>query len=158
MSTIRDLSIRRLGMAVGLASVLLPASAGLVQAGFLDALFGQPRARVYAPPPGYDFGYEHGGGDPYGQERPRQRAVKRAPPKEAPPVLQEALCCKTGGDPMKAIMMDDTLVAGDVVMTPEGLRTFTGSAVPHRPDDFVDITRSRLVSKSQRRQLLALDR
>jgi hypothetical protein len=40
-------------------------------------------------------------------------------------------------DPMAALLNDDTLVAGDVVATPQGLKVFRGqSQTPHRREDF----------------------
>jgi hypothetical protein len=87
--------------------------------------------------------------------KPRREASSA---KEATPARVEAICCKNGEDPMKALMLDTTLVAGDVVMTPEGMRTFVGTKAPHRASDFIDISKSRLISQNQRRQLMAMDR
>ncbi|MBX9740259.1 MAG: hypothetical protein K2X62_09315 [Beijerinckiaceae bacterium] len=152
---------RRRGLACLMGLAVVAGSAGAVQAGFLDTLFGSPRGAVYHnAPPSYDnYGYDYYSG-PYGEQRSRRRAVQSAPKprREAAPVKSEAICCKNGEDPMKALMMDTTLVAGDVVMTPEGMRTFTGSRAPHSAEDFVDLSKSRLVSKNQRRQLMAMDR
>ncbi|MDB5650828.1 MAG: hypothetical protein JWL62_2348 [Hyphomicrobiales bacterium] len=157
---LRNVSTRRVlagGFAGAAGFLMLAGTSSGVQAGFLDQLFGRARARVYSAPPAYD-GY----GNPYGEYEaaPRRRRAPRAHATTTTPQAAkvEALCCKNGGNPMKAIMQDDTLVAGDIVMTPNGLRTFVGSRTPHSEDDFVDISRSRYVSKSQRKQLLALDR
>jgi hypothetical protein len=44
---------------------------------------------------------------------------------------------KAPADPMDALINDDTLVAGDIVSTRSGLRTFVGSSqVPHSLADF----------------------
>ena len=44
---------------------------------------------------------------------------------------------RTKADPMEALLNDDTLVAGDIVATPEGLRVFHGQPqIPHRREDF----------------------
>ncbi|MDB5596983.1 MAG: hypothetical protein JWM36_3944 [Hyphomicrobiales bacterium] len=156
--SLRYAGFRRWGrIAVGAA--LLFSAGESAQAGFLDALFGGPRAPAYYNQPSYgDFASPYSGG---GYDAPRRRNVRRAPKPQmttSQAAKVEALCCKTGGDPMKAIMQDETLIAGDVVMTPNGLRTFKGSRAPHSESDFVDITNSRYVSRSQRQQLLAMDR
>jgi hypothetical protein len=40
-------------------------------------------------------------------------------------------------DPMAALLDDDTLVEGDIVATPQGLRVFRGPPqTPHRREDF----------------------
>ena len=44
---------------------------------------------------------------------------------------------KAKPDPMEALLNDDTLVEGDIVATPEGLKVFHGqSGTPHRREDF----------------------
>jgi hypothetical protein len=44
---------------------------------------------------------------------------------------------KTQRDPMDALLNDDTLVAGDIVATRQGLKVFRGqTGAPHRPEDF----------------------
>jgi hypothetical protein len=41
-------------------------------------------------------------------------------------------------DPMQPLLDDDTLVKGDIVSTPQGLKVFRGGAgAPHSPSDFV---------------------
>ncbi|MDB5509349.1 MAG: hypothetical protein JWL93_1818 [Hyphomicrobiales bacterium] len=151
----------RTGIAFTLGLGLLTGTAGAVQAGFLDSLFGGQRSgpAYNSPGPSYDnYGYDHYS-SPYGEPRQRRRGAQAAKPrKEAPPAKVEAICCKNGEDPMKALMLDTTLVAGDVVMTPEGMRTFVGSRAPHAADDFIDVSKSRLISQNQRRQLMAMDR
>lgn len=150
----------RTGMSLALGLGLLTGTAGAVQAGFLDSLFGSRSGPVYnSPAPSYDnYGYDHHS-SPYAEPRRKRRSVQTAKPrKETPPAKVEAICCKNGEDPMKALMMDTTLVAGDVVMTPEGMRTFVGSRAPHGADDFIDVSKSRLISQKQRRQLMAMDR
>jgi len=43
----------------------------------------------------------------------------------------------TKPNPMDALLNDDTLVAGDMVATPQGLKVFRGQpGTPHRWDDF----------------------
>lgn len=150
-------SVRRITTGA-LCALMLAGTAGSVQAGFLDSLFGGRSMQAY-PSPGYDSRV-YQDYDPYGY--PVQRRARRAAPRpvtitpEAAKV--EAMCCKNGGDPMKAIFNDPTLVPGDTVMTPQGMRTFRGASAPHSPRDFVDVASSRLVSSAQRKQLLAMDR
>jgi len=44
---------------------------------------------------------------------------------------------KAKADPMEALLNDDTLVDGDIVATPQGLRVFRGQPqTPHRREDF----------------------
>ena len=44
---------------------------------------------------------------------------------------------KAKADPMAALLNDDTLVDGDIVATPEGLRVFHGQpGTPHKWEDF----------------------
>lgn len=66
-------------------------------------------------------------------------------------------------DPNAAILRDPTLRAGDIVMTADGPKVFTGSTgkekatgVRHRPRDFVDVKESKLVDKKTRQLLLAM--
>lgn len=139
-----------------LGFALLSGTAGGVQAGLLDALFGG--ARAYAPPV---YRYEPGPfAYPYDAPPPRRRAARteKAPDIEVAPARMESTCCKNGEDPMKALLTDDTLVRGDVVMTPTGLRTFVGARAPHSERDFVAIGKSQMISSKQKKQLLALDR
>jgi hypothetical protein len=156
-------------VAGALGLTLVAGTATSVQAGLLDALFGGG-ARAYAPP-AYDyppppFAGRQGSNYYYLEEapRPRRRSVEERAPKaadpnvDAPPLLQTASCCKNGEDPMKALLNDDTLVRGDVVMTTAGLRTFVGSRAPHSMRDFVPVGRSTMISSTQKKQLLALDR
>ncbi len=138
---------------LGLLVLALPAWP--VQAGLLDLLFGGggnagPQYYERAP-----FASPYNGQDPYNGSGARQ---PRTPPVEIPPMRMESLCCKNGEDPMKALLSDDTLLHGDVVMTPQGLRTFVGARAPHSMRDFVPTGRGRSVSSSQRRQFYALDR
>jgi hypothetical protein len=152
-------------IAGALGLTLLAGTAGSVQAGLLDALFGGGRSYgppVYAEPPPYGQSYV----PRYYDEdvpRPRRRSRgERAPASdtniEVPPVLQGATCCKNGEDPMRALLNDDTLMRGDVVMTPDGLRTFVGSRAPHAARDFQPVGKSTKISSTRRKELLALDR
>jgi hypothetical protein len=54
-------------------------------------------------------------------------------------VLERRFKCNAGSvpDPMDALLADETLVAGDVVSTPHGLKVFRGPPqTPHRWEDF----------------------
>ncbi len=152
-------------IAGALGLTLLAGTAGSVQAGLLDALFGG--ARSYGPPAYSDpstYGQSYAPRY-YDEDVPRSRRrsrSERAPASdtniEVPPVLQGATCCKNGEDPMRALLNDDTLMRGDVVMTPDGLRTFVGSRAPHTARDFQPVGKSTVASSTRRKELLALDR
>ena len=123
-------------MAGALGLALLAGGAGGAQAGLLDALFGGARASA---PPAYDAPSPYYAPRYYDEDVPRGRRrtrEDRAPAAdttiEVPPLLQSATCCKNGEDPMRALLNDATLIRGDVVMTPDGLRTFIGARAPFR--------------------------
>ena len=146
--------------ALGLS--LLAGAASDVQAGLLDALFGGGAGASTYDAPNTNSALRY-----YDEDVPRARRRSgarddRAPTSETtieiPPVLQSATCCKHGEDPMRALLNDDTLVRGDVVMTPDGLRSFVGSRAPHSARDFQPVGRSTTISSNRRKELLALDR
>jgi hypothetical protein len=153
----------RAGLLTGaLGIAMLAATAGGVQAGWLDALFGGARSPAPAP---YDMPSSYFAPRYLDEEVPRPRRRSRddrAPASdtiiEVPPVLQGATCCKNGEDPMRALLADDTLMRGDVVMTPDGLRSFIGARAPHSVRDFQPVGRSTSISATRRKELLALDR
>ncbi|MDB5641267.1 MAG: hypothetical protein JWN07_584 [Hyphomicrobiales bacterium] len=153
----------KIGLITGaLGFAVLAGTAGGVQAGLLDALFGGGRS--YAPP-AYDAPSPYYAPRYYDEDVPRTRRRGRDDRSstsdtniEVPPALQSATCCKNGEDPMRALLNDDTLMRGDVVMTPEGLRTFIGARAPHSARDFQPVGRSTSISATRRKELLALDR
>jgi hypothetical protein len=63
-----------------------------------------------------------------------------------------------GPAPIVGLMDDESLRNGDVVMTADGIRVFTGSAGSHHnDDDFARISDIKGLSKTQRSTLLFLD-
>jgi hypothetical protein len=61
------------------------------------------------------------------------------------------------GDPVAALMKDPTLRRGDIVVLPDGPKVFKGGrTTPHRPSDFEDVRRTKLVGEKTRRQLTAM--
>ena len=64
----------------------------------------------------------------------------------------------THAAPVVGLMEDESLRNGDVVMTADGLRVFTGSAGSHHSEeDFAKISDTEGLSKTQRSALLFLD-
>lgn len=152
-------------MAGALGLAMLAGASGSVQAGLLDALFGNQRS--YGPPTYSDPSSYGQSAAPryYDEDVPRSHRRSRrdrAPASdtniEVPALLQGATCCKNGEDPMRALLNDDTLMRGDVVMTPDGLRTFVGSRAPHVARDFQPVGKSTTMSSTRKKELLALDR
>ncbi len=130
-----------------LAAFILLAAPVAAQAGFLEELFG---IRPQPQPAPYQDYYE-----------PRQIVPDRGPRLpvlDVPTARVESTCCKHGEDPMQALLNDDTLVRGDIVMTTEGLRSFVGSRPPHAMRDFVPVGKATSLSAERKKQLLALDR
>ena len=61
------------------------------------------------------------------------------------------------GDPVSALLRDETLQAGDIVVLPDGPKVFKGDGgTPHKWSSFEDVRRSRHVSKGHRKMVLAL--
>lgn len=164
------ISIRGSGRCLSLALVssvfvLTTAAAVHAQGSFFDMFFGvQPRpAPVQVQP------REHRS---YGQARarrhvrserpkgryaalPRPESVKADPDKITgkQPVDQKAILA----NPTAALLKDETLRAGDIVVMPAGPKVFTGSrAKKHRMSEFEDVKHSRLIDRKTRQTLLAM--
>ncbi len=76
---------------------------------------------------------------------------------EAEPKKPQAPVRLDLSDPIKAVLKDPTLQAGDIVIFPDGARVFTGkSKGPHRLSSFEDAGSSQLVPKSSRVALAGL--
>lgn len=90
---------------------------GEAKAGFFDFLFAPPQPQI--APPVYS-GERHA---------PHRKKVHKPKPIAAKPHIPARV--------VSDIMEDDSLRRGDIVMTSEGLRVFTGSTrTPHSPADF----------------------
>lgn len=62
-----------------------------------------------------------------------------------------------GGDPMTALLKDETLRPGDIVMFPDGPRVFKGGRdAPHKISAFESPRNSRLISNTTRQTLASL--
>lgn len=136
---------------------------GNAQAGFFDQLFGPlfrpPVYRAYpayppwGPPPGYRWrwhrwGHNHARNSPgRGRfiiiERPDEAEERQQPVQRQEPVN---------------IMEDNSLQPGDAVMTETGIRIFVGDpGDSHGPEDFIQPSEIRGLSKIERKALTALD-
>jgi hypothetical protein len=69
-------------------------------------------------------------------------------------------CHSVAGDPVesKAVLNDNTLRAGDTVVTSEGVRVFRGGAFPHKSSDFMSLAETRDLPAEKRGALAAIDR
>ena len=128
--------------AAGLA-LTVPFSAA--NAGFFDFLFApqpaQTAAPVYRPAPHFHYHYQ-----------PKRKVVSRH---------AKFADDRTHPSPVRLVssfMDDDSLKDGDVVMTRDGIRIFTGaSGAHHTSDDFAKISEFRHLSSQKRTTLLAID-
>ncbi|SFK18464.1 hypothetical protein [Methylocapsa palsarum] len=145
------LGISRLAGAAALALTLPLNSAN---AGFFDFLF-QPQPATSASPmrPGpfpSDSGYRSAA------SRHKTKAVSLHRPK----AVEKMHVAKVGGPlrPAPGLMDDDSLREGDAVMTHFGVRVFIGDAGRHhRAEDFASLSSIKVISKSARSALLAID-
>jgi hypothetical protein len=126
-------------------ALILPVMVGTVPAhaqglfGFLRALT-QPAAPAPAPQP---FGY---------QPDPAVEQLRRKARPRSKPVAVEQVEIKTPvepkpvgeiANPVPALLADNTLRPGDMVMFPDGLRVFTGKpGGPHKLADFKPLTQA----------------
>ncbi|HEY8565307.1 MAG TPA: hypothetical protein VIL65_07390 [Beijerinckiaceae bacterium] len=100
---------------------------------------------------------------PSGAKAHARRAPDRAPkleyaslPKE-PAVEKPAVVSGPRLPPLQAILRDDTLRPGDIVMFPDGPRVFNGqTSEKHKAASFEPVAKSRLVTASARKALAAL--
>lgn len=131
-----------------LAALFAPMPA---HAGFLDFLF-DPKAPIWNP-----FAPEPE------KARPAPRAApvrKKKPAQSATRTLRLVEKSRPSGLPLASrdLMDDKSLRGGDAVMTPNGIRIFTGPAGPrHRPENFVKLDEIKGLSKRERAALAALE-
>jgi hypothetical protein len=123
------------------------------QAGILDFLFGRPVDPVTVAPAPWS---------PASNEFRRSPKPVPLASRTATPAVKSStsisLCCKDGGDPMRALMNDPTLRDGDAVMTDHGMTVFKGSAHErvHQPGDFVAVAKAGNVPPAERLRITAL--
>ena len=160
-------SLNRRALAVVIAGGLVPGGAAQAQAaeiGFFEALFGggaagragatEPASPTYA---GYAAGVRHRSRQ---VARPRPRIRYAALPASEPLKVritdrQKPIDMKGGA--AAALMKDETLRPGDIVVLNTGARVFTGDPdAAHTMRDFVPVERSAYVDRGTRKQLAAL--
>ncbi|WP_375453683.1 hypothetical protein [uncultured Methylobacterium sp.] len=136
-------------------------SAQAAELGFFEALFGGGRPAAQAVQPSQSA-YDGGAYRRHGRRASRQHVRTRyaALPGAEPLKVritdrQTPLDMKAG--PVAALMKDETLRPGDIVVLNTGARVFTGDPdTAHTLRDFVPVERSGYVDRSTRRQLAAL--
>lgn len=142
---------RRGGCAVLAASMLAIVSAPPpASAGFFDFLF-NPKAPIwnpFAPAPE--------------QAQPTQRAApaRKKKPHAVARTLHLLERTRPSGLPLASrdFMDDGSLRGGDAVMTPNGIRIFTGPpGARHRPENFVRLNEIKGLGKQERSALAALE-
>jgi hypothetical protein len=139
------------GMAVAVVMVGLVLSIAfpsLAHAGFFDFLFGPFRTQAFRPYDAYPGFRRHAdrGFHRHGHKLSARRKMVVADNHPVGPV------------PPTDLMDDDSLRAGDAVMTASGIRIFIGSSGDHHePEDFRKPSEIKGLSKVERRALAALD-
>lgn len=127
------------------AGLALTVPFNAANAGFFDFLFAPQPAQtavpIYRPAP--HFHYHH---------QPKRKVVSRH---------AKFADDRTHPSPARVVssfMDDDSLKDGDVVMTKDGIRIFTGaSGAHHSSDDFTKISEFKHLSSQKRTALLAID-
>ncbi|ACA19254.1 conserved hypothetical protein [Methylobacterium sp. 4-46] len=94
------------------------------------------------------------------RHRARYAALPKAPAEDKAGALKVLVPAERITNPSEAraaLLRDPTLRHGDIVIMPEGPRVFVGAAgsAKHRPGEFEDVRRSRVVNDQTRRELLA---
>ncbi len=160
-------SLNRRALAVVIASGLVSGGVVQVQAaelGFFEALFGGARPAVQAPQATQpDDAGRAGGGLRYRSRhvarsrlRTRYAALPASEPLKVRISDRQRPIDMTGGA-AAALMKDETLRPGDIVVLNTGARVFTGDPdAAHTLRDFVPVERSAYVDRGTRKQLAAL--
>lgn len=185
MPSILPRSGRRAALVLVSSALVLSTVAGVhAQEAGLGGLFGQlfggtPRQAAPAPAPAQAAPGAYGGGEVnerYRWRRHARGAERRAKPKVRyaalpkeedvsgvsgkQPVDQKAIAA----NPTAALLRDETLRPGDIVVMPNGPKVFLGheprgrgsKAARHRMSDFEDVRSSRSLDSKTRKQLLAM--
>ena len=150
--------MRKLGLSIMAAGLLLDLSCNVANAGFFESLFGGAEpAPAQAPAPSYE---EPAQNTQMTRRQPRHVQLLKAHPARASIVGSP----KEDHDAIKEaskntnIMQDRTLRPGDAVMTASGLRIFEGSkAANHNVAEFVKVSEAQNVSRDLRPTLVAID-
>jgi len=161
-------SPRRAVLALTALGLMAGTAAHAQDGGLFEALFGRPQAAPQQPVaqpqvqvPAYGYGY----GDGYRRrshrvERPRPRtrytALNKAEPLKVKITDRQTPIDMSGG-PAAALMRDETLRPGDIVILKSGPQVYTGGIEKrHTLRDFEPAQSSRLIGKQTRRQLAAM--
>ncbi|BAU91230.1 hypothetical protein MPPM_2625 [Methylorubrum populi] len=169
---------RRFALVLASSALVLSTVAGVhAQEGGLGGLFQQlfaPRQAAPAPAPVVP---SYGGGEV--NERYRWRRHRGTAERSRPKVRYAALPKDEGtgisgkqpvdskaiaANPTAALLRDETLRPGDIVVMPSGPKVFMGrsdrgrgaKAARHRMSDFEDVKQSRTINAKTRRQLMAM--
>lgn len=135
---------------------------GVAHAGFFDFLFGQPprapAVRLYEAYPGQMPG-QWGTGQGFHQGANRGfHSHERKAARRGKLIVADRTDHPVRPQAPVDLMDDDSLRKGDAVMTPAGIRIFSGhSANRHAPEDFRRPSEIKGLSKLERKALAALD-
>lgn len=89
--------------------------------------------------------------------KPRKKAIDGDAKGEGPSASPTLKVKPIGGDPVAALLKDETLRPGDIAMFPDGPRVFKGDGkAPHKISAFEPARSSRLVSNKTRQTLASL--
>jgi hypothetical protein len=161
-------SPRRAVLALTAFGLMAGTAAHAQDGGLFEALFGRPQAapQQQAPQPQVQVpAYGHGYDDGYRRrarrvERPRPRTRYTALHKPEPlkvKITDRQTPLDMSAGPAAALMRDETLRPGDIVILKSGPQVFTGSVEKrHTMRDFEPAQSSPLVGKQTRRQLAAM--
>jgi hypothetical protein len=163
-------SPRRAVLALTALGLMAGTAAHAQEGGLFEALFGRPQAAQPQPapqpqvqPPSYGYGYGYDGAYRARsrhtvRQRPRTRYT--ALPKSEPlkvKITDRQTPLDMSAGPAAALMRDETLRPGDIVILKSGPQVFTGGIEKrHTMRDFEPAQSSPLVSKQTRRQLAAM--
>lgn len=164
--------VRRIALTV-VSSGALISTAAVVHAqdagGFLDQLFGVRRApEAVAPAPApVQLTYRHGPTERFqayrakrhsrSAQHPRIRYVALPPDPEKITGKQPVDAKAIAANPTAALLKDETLRPGDIVVLPSGPKVYTGDAGrKRRLSDFEDVRNSASIDKKTRALLLSM--
>lgn len=159
-------SPRRAVLALTALGLMAGTAAHAQNGGLFEALFGRPQAapqqpaaqpQVQVPAYGYGDNYRRRG---HRAERPRPRTRYTALHKSEPlkvKITDRQTPLDMSGGPAAALMRDETLRPGDIVILKSGPQVYTGGIEKrHTIRDFEPAQSSRLIGKQTRRQLAAM--
>lgn len=149
-------------LAVSVAVVLPALNAPAAAAGFFETIFGvRPTQPAYAPRPQQNIplaGSSLGAnGKPIQKAKPKSKIVKARP--DGPIVKVAAPRPQVLPGPLGPFLLDPTLRRGDVVVTSDGLKVFTGQGgSQHAAADFSGLAHASRFAAGNSSVLAAIDR